>query len=200
MWETNKIGFHLADTNSLLINNFDKLNLEVGSRIFIPLCGKTVDIKWLLTKGYKVVGAELSQIAINDLFNSLDIRPTITNNGTIIHYSAPNIDIFVGDIFELDKETLGEVDGVYDRAAIVALPADLREKYTKHLRALTNTKKQLLITLDYNQALRKGPPFSVTPQMIEEYYKDIYNIEFLEMQNDDDFKGIEVKERVWLLT
>jgi thiopurine S-methyltransferase len=200
MWETNKIGFHLPDTNTLLINNFSKLELTQCSRVFIPLCGKTHDIKWLLDKGYKVVGVELSQIAINDLFNSLDIRPTIENKGTIIHYSATNIDIYVGDIFELDKEILGEVDAIYDRAAIVALPSNLREKYTKHLCELTNNKKQLLITLDYNQSLRNGPPFSVPQSDIEKYYKDIYDLQIVEVQNEDGFKGVEIKERVWILT
>jgi thiopurine S-methyltransferase len=200
MWETNKIGFHLPDTNALLINNFSLLNIKKGSKIFIPLCGKTLDIQWLLSKGYKIVGIELSQIAINDLFNSLDIRPTIENKGTMIHYSASNIDIYVGDIFELDKEILGDVDAVYDRAAIVALPTELREKYTKHLSFLTNNKKQLLITLDYNQALKKGPPFSVTPNMVEKYYSDIYNIELVYTQQEENFKNIEIQERVWLLT
>lgn len=200
MWNTNKIGFHLENTNELLINNFSKLKLEKGNRIFIPLCGKTVDIKWLLINGYQIVGAELSEIAIKDLFHSLDITPNVEQKENFIHYSAPNIDIFVGDIFNLNKETLGDVDAIYDRAAIVALPEELRIKYTKHLLDLTNNKKQLLITLDYDQSLRNGPPFSVPQSNIETYYKDIYNMEIVQVQNEDGFKGVEIKERVWILT
>lgn len=200
MWNTNRIGFHLHHANELLIQNFPKLKLEQGSRIFLPLCGKTLDIKWLLENGFRVVGVELSELAIQDLFSSLNIEPKIEYKESFIHYSALNIDIYVGDIFNLTQEALGIVDAIYDRAAIVALPEDLRVKYTKQLLFLTNHKKQLLITLDYDQSLKKGPPFCVSPDDIMKYYNDEYNhIELLKIQNDNGFGDFVVKERVWLL-
>ena len=200
MWENNKLGFHLNDTNQFLINNFDRLNLQKSQRVFVPLCGKTHDIAWLLSKGFQVVGAELSEIAIKDLFNSLGVNPNITEVGKFKLYSATNIDIFVGDIFNLDKNILGNVDAVYDRAAIVALPPQMREGYTKLLMEVTNCIKQLIITLMYEQSKKNGPPFSVDDENLFLNYKNNYSIELLEQSFDKDFAPLEVQEKVWLLT
>lgn len=198
MWKTNKIGFHLHNTNQFLIDHFDTLNLEKNSRVFIPLCGKTVDIKWLLDNGYKVAGAELSELAIKDLFESLGITPQIKEKANLKHFYAPNIDIYVGDIFNLDKQLLGTIDAVYDRAAIVALPEELRVKYTKHLVDITSSVKQLLITIEYEEGLIQGPPFSLREEAVKSYYEDIYTFELLEVEYEADFK-ISATERVWLL-
>ena len=97
-WQKNEIGFHLATPNPLLVQHVMALKLQQGARVFLPLCGKTVDIAWLLAQGYQVVGAELSAIAINDLFQQLHITPVITQLGDVALYSAANIDLFVGDI------------------------------------------------------------------------------------------------------
>jgi thiopurine S-methyltransferase len=199
MWENNKLGFHLNDTNKFLINNFDKLNLEENKRIFVPLCGKSHDIAWLLSQGHDVVGAELSEIAIQDLFHSLGVKPNITNVGKLKLYSAQNIDIFVGDIFDLDKNALGNVDAIYDRAAIVALPPQMREKYTKLLMQITNLAKQLVITLEYEPSKKNGPPFSVDDNNFKSFYEDFYKIKLLDEGIDEGFKPLEVIERVWHL-
>ena len=144
-WESNQIGFHESDANPLLVRNFDRLNLEVGARVYLPLCGKTLDIAWLLDKGYQVVGAELSEIAIQQLFEELDAEPEVSELGALKHYHAEGIDMFVGDIFDVTAEILGPVDAIYDRAALVALPPETRVKYSKHLQATTNKAKQLVI-------------------------------------------------------
>ena len=103
------------------------------SQVFLPLCGTTLGIAWLFSKGYRVAGAELSEFAIEPLFIELGVDPVVTTLGNTAHYSAENIDIFVGDIFELSSEIIGMVDAIYDRAALVALPEEMRKKYTKHL-------------------------------------------------------------------
>ena len=102
------------------------------------MCCKTRDIAWLLTNGYCVAGAELSKIAIVQLFAELGVEPKISSVGKLEHYSATNIDIFVGDIFDLSSNLLGPVDAIYDRPALVALPLEMRKQYTKHLMQITN--------------------------------------------------------------
>ena len=77
-WQTNQIGFHLPDANPLMVKHFLNLGLPSGARVFLPLCGKTEDIPWLLSQGYKVAGAELSQIAIEELFKRLQLKPVVT--------------------------------------------------------------------------------------------------------------------------
>ncbi len=150
-WERGEIGFHESETNPLLIHHFEKLMTAAGSRVFLPLCGKTRDIAWLLAGGYRVVGAELSALAIEQLFNDLGAKPAIAKSGKLTRYSASNIDIFVGDIFEVSAKDLGSVDAIYDRAALVALPAGIREQYTSHLIDVTGAAPQLLVTLEYDQ-------------------------------------------------
>ena len=178
-WEQNEIGFHLPDANPLLVKYFSSLNLKQDSCIFLPLCGKTLDIAWLLAQGYRVAGAELSSIAIEDLFQSLNLIPNIKMLGEVMHYSAANIDIFVGDIFKLTPAILGKVDAVYDRAALVALPVEMRIRYTKHLMTLTNRAPQLLICFEYDQTLCAGPPFSISSQEVKQHYKANYDVTLL---------------------
>ena len=123
-WTKNQIAFHRSEANPALVKYFDSLSLVKNSRIFLPLCGKTLDIAWLLAQGYRVAGAELVEMAIEQLFAELGVEPKIAAVGEVKHYSATNIDIFVGDIFEVSGKMLGSIDAVYDRAALVALPAE----------------------------------------------------------------------------
>jgi thiopurine S-methyltransferase len=178
-WEKNEIGFHLPDANPLLVKHFSKLQLKPSARVFLPLCGKTLDITWLLAQGYRVVGAELSSIAIEDLFKNLNLTPNITTLGEITHYSAANIDMFVGDIFKLSPAMLGVVDAVYDRAALVALPDEVRKRYTAHLQTLSKQAPQLLICFEYDQTLHAGPPFSISANEVKQHYQANYDVTLL---------------------
>ena len=200
LWDTNNIGFHNEEVNELFLKNFLQLDLNKNTRVFIPLCGKTVDIKWLLDNGYKVVGIELNENAIKELFKSLNLEAIISKHGSLLLYSAKNIDIFVGDIFELDKLVLGKVDIVYDRGAIVALPSEIREKYTSVLVRITENAPQLIICYEYEQNLMQGPPFSVKEADLKDYYKDYYNFELMQAVKPEVFKKLEISESVWCLS
>lgn len=200
-WKKNEIGFHLAAPNPLLVKHIPTLQLKQGSRIFLPLCGKTLDIAWLLAQGYNIAGAELSSIAIEDLFSSLYLTPNIKQLGEVTHYSAPNMDMFVGDIFNLSPTMLGAVDAVYDRAALVALPEEIRKLYTAHLIALTNKAPQLLICFEYDQALHAGPPFSVCADTVKQHYQASYGLTLLASEEvAGGLKGqCAATEHVWWL-
>jgi thiopurine S-methyltransferase len=178
-WGSNDIAFHKNEANPLLVRYFAALSLPKGSRVFVPLCGKTLDIPWLLSKGYRVAGAELSKIAIEQLFMELGAEPKVSRAGEVDHYSSTNIDIFVGDILHLSSEVLGLVDAIYDRAALVALPEDLRKRYTAHVMSITEKAPQLLICYEYDQSLMEGPPFSVSNEEVHRYYSDSYELTLL---------------------
>jgi thiopurine S-methyltransferase len=173
-WERNEIAFHQREANPLLVKYFDVLSLSKGSRVFLPLCGKTLAIHWLLSNGYRVAGSELSEVAVNQLFSELTIEPRITAIDDIRRHSADNIDIFVGDIFDLSRSVLGRVDAIYDRAALVALPE--RGRYAAHLIEITDRAPQLLISYDYDQSLVDGPPFSVSNEEVNRLYRDSYDL------------------------
>jgi len=185
----------------LLVAHFEALNLAKDSRVFLPLCGKTLDIAWLLTGGYRVIGAELSEIAIDELFQSLGLQPQINQVGALMHYSAKDIDIYVGDIFELSAQTLGAVDATYDRAAIVALPADTRKQYAAHMMTITQAAPQLVIAYEYDQSLVDGPPFSVSEAELKQHYGASYSLTALETREvEGGMKGkATATETAWLL-
>jgi len=200
-WKENNIGFHESKANPLLVKYFKGHSLAKGGRVFLPLCGKTLDIPWLLSNGYRVAGSELSELAIEQLFMELGMKPNISRSDEITHYSKKNLDIFVGDIFHLSRNILGQVDAVYDRAALVALPHDIRKQYTTHLMGVTGKAPQLLISYEYDQICMEGPPFSVSNAEIKKHYKNIYNLTLIVSINvPGGLKGkCEAKENVWLL-
>ncbi len=201
-WEENEIGWHQAETNPLLAEFIKELSLAKGSRIFIPLCGKTHDIAYMLSKGYRVAGAELNKPAVEQLFIELGIEPNISKLGNIDRYCAENIDIFVGDIFELSQKTLGSVDAIYDRAALVALPEEMRAKYRSHLLKITDVSPQLLITFEYDQSIMPGPPFSICEADVKQYYEEFYKLRMLkEIDVPGGLKGkCDASESIWLLS
>lgn len=200
-WEHNDTGFHRPTINPLLISHFEALSLAENSRIFLPLCGKTLDIGWLLANNIRVAGVELSEIAIRQLFVELGITPHVTENNGMRCYQAEHIDIFAGNLFNLSGEMLGAVDAIYDRAALVALPAEMRDQYIAHLMTITHTKPQLLICFEYDQTLMAGPPFSISDTEIHRHYESSYELILLEsMEVSGGLKGqCAAKEKVWLL-
>ncbi len=200
-WEENDIGFHTSEANPTLVKHFKELSLGKESRVFLPLCGKTLDIAWLLSNGYRVAGAELSEMAIEQLFMGLGVKPKISGLGAVSHYSAKNIDIFVGDIFYLSGKVLGSVDAIYDRAALVALPEKMRDRYTAHLTEITDQAQQLLLSFEYDQNLMEGPPFSVSNEEVNKRYRDSYALTLIASTNiPGGLKGkCPAKENVWLL-
>lgn len=200
-WKVNNIGFHKSKPHPLLVQYFKRLNLLEGDRIFLPLCGKTLDISWLLSQGVQVSGVEVSQVAIEQLFQELGVEPIIKECGKFRCFSAKNIEIYIGDVFDLSRELIGKIDAIYDRAALVALPEDLRVKYTRHLREITNAAPQLLITFEYDQNLKSGPPFSVDADELNQHFKATYTLELLESNTlPGGLKGSRIAtENIWQL-
>lgn len=201
-WQEKQIGFHLNQANPLLVKYFNKLNLDKNSRVFVPLCGKTLDIHWLLNNGYQVVGCELSEIAIAELFTELAIEPEIQQHNSVLIYRGPGIEIFVGDFFNLTAEQLGSIHAIYDRAAYVALPADIRGSYARHLTQICQCAPQLLICFQYNQQQMAGPPFSIEDAEIKQHYQldNGYQLKLLDRpQLQDGLKGVAAQEVVWHL-
>lgn len=200
-WQTGRIGFHLQQVNPLLVEHFPALELTPKSRVFLPLCGKSQDIVWLLSQGYEVIGIELSPIAIQQFFTELDITPTISTQGELRCYQAENLTLFEGDFFALNKAQLSTIDAIYDRAALVALPQTMRANYTQHLQQLSNHAPQLLISLDYGAEDISGPPFSVSSAEIQHHYAEHYAIHLLStlVTPSERAKNGEANEQVWVL-
>jgi thiopurine S-methyltransferase len=176
-WQTNNIqGFNLPNPNPALVQHWPSLGLPPGARVFVPLCGKTLDLPWLASQGHRVAGAELSPLAVAQFFEELGVTPSVREAGKLKVYEAKGIEIFAGDLFDLTPAILGPIDAIYDRASMVALPPTMRERYTAQLLALGHGVPQLLITYTYDTALMDGPPFSIPGAEIEAHYGSQYKI------------------------
>lgn len=200
-WEKREIGFNQNRVNAFLIKYFKKLNLEKNANILVPLCGKSIDIAWFLSEGFSVTGIELSEIAVEELFLELGITPSISNLGEVKLYSSEQLNLFVGDIFKITSKMIGEIDAIYDRAAIVALTKELRIKYAEHLRSISNNAPQLLLCFEYDQSLMNRTPYSVDELEVKMHYAQHYEIELLErVAIAGGFKGkLPASDVVWLL-
>lgn len=175
-WREGKTAFHEGAVNFHLERHFPVLKLGRGAHVFVPLCGKSLDIDWLLAQGCRVSGSELSAEAVEAVFARLDVTPEIRDVRGLRRYSGHGLDLWQGDFFALRSADLGPADAVYDRAALVAMPSGMRSGYADHLRRLCNGLPQLLVTYDYDQELMEGPPFAVPEAGIRALYEDAYEI------------------------
>jgi thiopurine S-methyltransferase len=165
----------------LLARWWPRLALPNEARVYVPLCGKSLDMVWLAERGHTVVGSELSPIAIRDFFAGRGLEPTQADVTGFRGHAAGPFEILEGDALGLTPELLGPLAAAYDRAALVALPPDLRRPYAESLaRLLPSGAKALLIAFEYPQEMKGGPPFSVEAAEIHELFEPAFRIEQVE--------------------
>jgi thiopurine S-methyltransferase len=203
-WASNQIGFHLDDVNPLLIEHWHRTEPKREDKIFVPLCGKSEDLVWLATKHDQVHGVELSSIAVRSFFAEHFYTPLVIQlNAHHELYQFDELSIYTGDYFTAPVETY---DIVYDRAALVALPEEMRKEYVERLKSLLNPGGRiLLVTLDYEQHELAGPPFSVPQEEIEQLFAE-FSVERLHQDSANAQhpkrakKGLSrFAEEVWLI-
>ena len=191
-WQLDRIGFHLKEVNPYLIRFSDQLLFKKPDRVFVPLCGKTLDLCWLSKNTEKVIGVEFVKKAVNDFFDENNIRYLIQQEGTLQKLSSNSIDIYHGDFFDLNPENAAPFKAIYDRASIVAIEKLERKKYADHLISFLDQKGRiLLITIEYNQNQMEGPPYSVSAEEIESLFTPMGSLKLLETCDilDDRFRN-----------
>ena len=187
-WQRDQIGFHLNVVNPGLETYWSRLAVPKGSNVFVPLCGKSVDLCWLADQGYKVLGVELIEKAVIDFFVEQKLTPVITIRGPFTAYTAGSITILHGDFFNLTADDLIGFPAFYDRAALIALPDDIRQKYAAHLsKIMPQGCKGLLLTMNYPQQQMKGPPFAVPPEQVEKLLGAAFIVECTEERDILDY-------------
>ena len=183
-WQEGQTGFHRDEVMPLLEKHWPALSLSPGRRVFVPLAGKSKDMLWLASQGYRVLGVELSPLAVEQFFEENKLQPTIHDSAQGRHFIAGDIELICGDLFDLGVGDLSDCIAMYDRAALIALPADMRKRYASHLsRVLPAQCRMLLITLDYAQSEMDGPPFSVAADEVQALYADDWQITMLERRD-----------------
>lgn len=170
-WRTGQIGFHQRDVHEGLRAHWAGLRVPEGAPVFVPLCGKSLDMAWLRRQGHPVIGVELSPLAVREFFDENGLAPRVSRQGAFERWEAEGVALLGGDVFDLTQAEVAEVRGVYDRAALVALPPELRVRYVAKLReVLQPSAATLLVTFDYPQDEMAGPPFAVTEDEVRRLY------------------------------
>jgi len=179
-WESQQIGFHQARVNPWLERHWQVLDAEPGARVFVPLCGKSLDMRYLESLGHQVVGVELSPIAVRSYFVEASVTFALEEGGPLARYAGGRATLYCGDYFALTSAELAGVSAVFDRAALIALPPEMRKRYVAHsFQILPRGTRILLVTLVYEQALVEGPPFCVTDSEVARLYAKAASIELV---------------------
>ena len=184
-WENNKIGWHAEQINRHLIEYLSELNLAKKDKIFVPLCGKSLDMIYLLNQGLSIIAVEMSDLAIEQFFNENELPFKTSKINSLKLYEGERIQIYCGDFFALNSKHLDAVKAVYDRASLIALDKVLRQKYVKHLNDIIDVDVRiLLLTLDYPQHQRIGPPFAVSKTEVDLLFGGSFQCRELHCIND----------------
>ena len=161
-WELGQTGFHKDEVHPDIEAQHEWLLGEGEHRVLVPLCGKTLDLDWIARRGDTAVGVELSEIAVHALFEQAGRTPEITVRGTKKIFRTEGLIVICGDFFDVNVEDVAPIDRVWDRAAMVALPPQMRRRYVEHLRSLVQPGARVLLnTLVYDDCAKEGPPHSV---------------------------------------
>jgi thiopurine S-methyltransferase len=180
-WREGRTGFHRSEVMPLLERHWPSLQVPRGTRVLVPLAGKTLDMAWLASQGLRVLGVELSPLAVQAFFAERGLEPRRHASPCGEHYVAGDIEIIQGNVFDLDDATLSGCGAVYDRAALIALPAPMRQQYVGSVYArLPAGCRGLLITLDYPPGEMEGPPFTVPPAEVRRLFEADWRVAALE--------------------
>lgn len=188
-WQDNEIGFHQDQPTPLLQKHWPAIGAPPGCRVFVPLAGKSRDMVWLAAQGHRVLGVELSQLAVEQFFAEQGLQPRVDETRYGRHYraggtQAGDIELICGDAFALDTAALADCAAVFDRAALIALPPTLRLRYVDALYACLPARcRGLLITLEYPQDEKAGPPFSVSESEVRARFGSCWDVDLLERRD-----------------
>ena len=179
-WQRGDIGFHQTRVNADLDSHWASLECPPGSQVFVPLCGKSGDMRWLRKIGHRVLGVELVESAVADFFREQELEPLRRSAGRLECWQAGGYELYVGDLFDLEPATLADVHGVYDRASLVALPPPMRIRYARHLAAILPAGcRVLLLLMDYPPGEKTGPPFAVTEPEVHALFAAEFSVTLL---------------------
>ncbi len=177
-WEEGRIGFHQPQVNTHLTRFWPELAPK--GPVFVPLCGKSLDMLWLRAQGHPVLGVELAPRAVEAFFSENRLQPEITEHGPFQRWACDGLVLLQGDFFDLQPQDLADVTAVYDRASLIALPPDMRRDYARHMqRILPPGAVTLLITMEYPAGEMQGPPFSVGEDEVRRLYQGAAKVEQL---------------------
>lgn len=201
-WANNQIGFHVDRFNSTLIKYFSHLEMKKNETILVPLCGKSLDMLWLREQSLNVIGVELSEIACDSFMNENQLRYDLDEKdekpqeySDFEIYRGRNITLYQGDFFKFHNNF---VKGIYDRAAMIALPKELRKTYANCLKSYN--APILMIGLEFDQSQYDGPPFSLSEKELQGYFSKVKKLESNPLEEEKNTFNTQVTQSVYLVS
>nr|WP_298372237.1 thiopurine S-methyltransferase [uncultured Halomonas sp.] len=197
-WRDGRIGFHLEKTHPQLMRYWPSLNVPAGGKVLVPLCGKSLDMRWLAKRGYPVLGIELSSQAIEEFLAEGEGEVARYHREPFDIWRQGNVELWCGDFFQLHIENTREIQSFYDRASLIALRSAARQRYAFHLaQLLPPGAKGLMITITRSILPEKGPPYHVESDEVRLLFTPNFEVELLDVLPADD-RGF--SEHIWTLT
>lgn len=183
-WAEGRTGWHLEEVNRLLLKHWPALGLPEEAPVLVPLAGKSLDMAWLAAEGHPVLGVELSLEACREFFEERGLEPDEERDADFVHLGVAHLQLLAGDVFALTAGHLDGVAAVYDRAALIALPGAMRRRYVEHVYGLLPAGTQaLLVTLEYPEGEREGPPFNVGEAEVRALFEPRWQVDLLERRD-----------------
>lgn len=195
-WNKGHTGFHMHGGYPALARHWDSLEISGDANVLVPLCGKSDDLDFLSKKTGSVTGVEISGRAVHEFFRERKIDVSKRNSYGFSIYSGHNIELWCGDFFRFPEIHTPSFDLIYDKAALIALPEQMRKRYASKIISLTDLHTQYLLHhFEYDQKEMTGPPFSVSKEEIQFYFESDYNINVLEEAEMDIGRYKKFKDR-----
>lgn len=183
-WDEGRTGWHLEEVNRLLLKHWPTLELTEDAPVLVPLCGKSLDLAWLAAEGHPVLGVELSLDACEEFFEERGLEPEESEEPEFTRLGVAHLQLLAGDVFALTAAHVEGVVAVYDRAALIALPDAMRRRYVDHVYGLLPAGTQaLLVTLEYPEGEREGPPFAVGEAEVRALFEPRWQVDLLERRD-----------------
>jgi thiopurine S-methyltransferase len=180
-WKLSDIGFHQPKVQPALALHWAGLGVAQDTAVLVPLCGKSLDLVWLAGQGYRIIGAELSELAVDAFFSEHGLTPDVKTIDGFVVKSASAYELWCGDFFALRPQHVPAIQAAYDRAALVAMPPALQPRYAAKLAELLKPDApMLLIGLDYNADEMQGPPFSTPPSQVNTLFAEAFDVALID--------------------
>ena len=179
-WASNNIAFHEDAFHPMMLAHWASIGTEPDATVFVPLCGKSHDMHWLRERGHRIVGVELSEVAVEAFFAEAGIDCVRESVLPFVRYSGGGFTLLCGDIFALTPTITGSFTAVYDRASLIALPPPMRTRYAATLRSLCKPGTGgLLVTVHYPVDALTPPPHDVPDDEVETLFSPWSNLRLI---------------------
>ncbi|WP_440999973.1 hypothetical protein [Fodinibius sp. SL11] len=183
-WQKGNTGWHMDTVYPPLPNLWNHLGIESTARILVPLCGKSLDLQWFVDQGHTVTGVDVSQKAMCHIKQRHPESFRRDNSHGFTIYCSKSLVLWKGDFTKLPATEIPPQDLIYDKASIIALPANMRQRHADKLIELCSPHTKILMqTFEYEQQEMNGPPFSVDEQELEKLFGNQFKLTCIHEQS-----------------